>query len=199
MPRLQILRLPNDHTSYARPGAPTPYAYMADNDVALGRIVAALSRSKFWASTAVFVVEDDAQSGPDHVDSHRSELFTISPWARGGTFHRFTNTTDVIATIEEILTLGSLSHFDHHGRPLREIWRDTPDLRPYALLTPVTPLTDVNPAVGPGVRESRDFDLSREDRVPDEAGQRVLWKMLKGSAPYPGSRRAPVLELTRAR
>ncbi|MBI2797478.1 MAG: bifunctional YncE family protein/alkaline phosphatase family protein [Gemmatimonadetes bacterium] len=199
MPRLQVLRLPNDHTSYARPGAPTPYAYMADNDLALGRIVEALSKSRFWASTAVFVLEDDAQSGPDHVDSHRSVLLTISPWARGGTWHRFVNTTDVIATMEEILNLGSLSQFDHHGRPLREIWRDTPDLRPYALLTPVTPLTDVNPAAGPGVRESRGWDLSREDRVPDEAGQRVLWAMLKPGTPYPGSRRAPALEFTRAR
>jgi YVTN family beta-propeller protein len=199
MPRLQILRLPNDHTSYARAGKPTPFAYMADNDLALGRIVEALSKSPFWGSTVVFVLEDDAQSGPDHVDSHRSPLQTISPWAKGGTWHRFANTTDVLATIEEILGLGSLSQFDHHGRPLREIWRDTPDLRPYAALMPVTPLTDVNPAQGPGVRESRGFDLSREDAVPDEAGQRVLWMMLKGTVPYPGTRRISTQELARTR
>ena len=200
MPRLQILRLPNDHSMYARAGALSPLAYMADNDLALGRIVEALSRSPFWKSTAVFVLEDDAQSGPDHVDNHRSILLTISPWARGSTWHRFVNTTDVLATIEEILGLGALSQFDHHGRPLREIWRDAPDLRPYAALTPITPLTDRNPARGgPGERESRDFDLSREDAVPDEAGQRVLWKMFKGDRPYPGARRASTLELARAR
>ncbi len=199
MPRLQIVRLPNDHTSYARAGLPTPFAYMADNDLALGRMVEALSRSPFWTSTVVFVVEDDAQSGPDHVDSHRSVLQTISPWAKGGTWHRFANTTDVLATIEELLGLGSLSQFDHFGRPLREIWRDTPDLRPYATLMPITPLTDVSPAQGPGARESRNFDLSREDAVPDEAGQRVLWMMLKPGVPYPGSRRISTQELARAR
>ena len=199
MPRLQIVRLPNDHTAYARPGSPTPFAFMADNDLALGRIIEALSHSPFWASTAVFVLEDDAQSGADHVDSHRSLLQTISPWAKGGTWHRFANTTDVIATIEELLGLGSLSQFDHYGRPLREIWRDAPDLRPYTALVPITPLTDVNPAQGPGVRESRGFDLSREDAVPDEAGQRVLWQMLKGAAPWPGPRRISTQELARTR
>ena len=199
MPRLQILRLPNDHSMYARAGALSPLAYMADNDLALGRIIEALSTSPFWRSTAVFVLEDDAQSGPDHVDNHRSVLLTVSPWARGGAWHRFVNTTDVIATIEEILELGTLSQFDHHGRPLREIWRDAPDLRPYATLTPTTPLTDRNPMRGPGERESRGFDLSREDAVPDAAGQRVLWQMLKGNRPYPGARRADMLELARAR
>lgn len=199
MPRFQVVRLPNDHTTYARPGTPTPWAHMADNDLALGRMVEALSRSPFWGSTVVFVLEDDAQSGADHVDSHRSVLQTISPWAKGGTWHRFVNTTDVIATIEEILGLGSLSQFDHFGRPLREIWRDQPDLRPYAALVPATPLTDVNPPQGPGVRESRGFDLSREDAVPDEAGQRVLWQMLKPGVPYPGTRRASTQELARTR
>ncbi|MBI3790034.1 MAG: bifunctional YncE family protein/alkaline phosphatase family protein [Gemmatimonadetes bacterium] len=199
MPRFQIVRLPNDHTTYARAGTPTPFAHMADNDYALGRMIEALSRTKFWGSTAVFVLEDDAQSGADHVDSHRSILQTISPWAKGGTWHRFANTTDVIATIEELLWLGSLSQFDHFGRPLREIWRDTPDLRPYTALVPITPLTELNPVQGPGARESRGFDLSREDAVPDEAGQRVLWQMLKPGVPYPGTRRVSSQELARTR
>ena len=105
------------------PGCCTPRAYMADNDLALGRIVEALSHSQFWKHTAVFVLEDDAQAGPDHVDSHRSVMLAISPWARGGVLHRFVNTTDVLATIEEMLGLGAFSQFDHFGRPLREIWR----------------------------------------------------------------------------
>ncbi len=116
-----ILRLPNDHTAGGRVGAPTPRAYMADNDLALGRIVEALSHSEFWKNTAIFVLEDDAQNGPDHVDSHRSPLLVISPYSRGGLIHRFANTTDVIATMSELLGLGHLSQFDYYGRPLRGI------------------------------------------------------------------------------
>ena len=125
---------------------------MADNDLALGRMVEALSKSPFWKSTVVFVLEDDAQNGPDHVDSHRSPFFAISPWAADGVFHRFANTTDVLATIEEILGLGTLSQFDHFGRPLHEIWRNTPDLRPYVALTPAVSLDEVNP---PATRDAR--------------------------------------------
>ena len=89
LPALEIMRLPNDHTAGAAAGKPTPRAYMADNDLALGRIIEALSHSPFWRDTAVFVVEDDAQAGPDHVDSHRSVLLMISAWNRGGVVHRF--------------------------------------------------------------------------------------------------------------
>jgi hypothetical protein len=106
MPTLEIMHLPNDHTAGARAGRPTPKAYMADNDLALGRIVEALTRSPFWASTVMFILEDDAQDGPDHVDSHRSVLLVISPYSRTGVVRRFVNTTDVLATIEEILAWG---------------------------------------------------------------------------------------------
>src|ERR1700693_2589311 len=99
------MTLPNDHTSGASAGRPTPRAYMADNDLALGRIVEALSRSPFWKSTVVFVVRADAQNGRDHVDSHRAPFFVISPYNRPGTVHRFVNTTDALATIERILGL----------------------------------------------------------------------------------------------
>ncbi|HEX4684634.1 MAG TPA: alkaline phosphatase family protein, partial [Gemmatimonadaceae bacterium] len=116
MPALEIVRLPNDHTSGAAVGAPTPRAHFADNDLALGRMIEALSRSPFWKNTVVFVVEDDAQNGPDHVDGHRAPVFVISPWSRSGALHRFTNTTDVLRTIEEILGLESLSQFDYFGR-----------------------------------------------------------------------------------
>src|SRR3984893_2538326 len=111
LPALEFVRLPNDHTSGASGGSPTPRAYMADNDLALGRLIEALSKSPFWKSTVVFVLEDDAQSGPDHVDSHRSPLLVISAYNRGKVFHRFANTTDVVATIEDILGLGRMSQF----------------------------------------------------------------------------------------
>ena len=200
MPRLQILRLPNDHTSGARAGAPTPRAHVADNDLALGRIVDGLSKSPFWKNTVVFVLEDDAQNGPDHVDSHRSPLFVISPWTTGGVVHRFANTTDVLLTIEEILGLGSLSQFDHFGKPLHEIWRPKPDLRPYDALVPTVSLDEVNRANTREARESAQLDLRFEDIANEDLFNRVLWRTIKGTAmPYPGPRRIPLLEIARTR
>jgi DNA-binding beta-propeller fold protein YncE len=200
LPRLMIMRLPNDHTAGGSAGAPTPLAYMADNDLALGRVVEALSKTPFWRSTAVFVLEDDAQSGPDHVDSHRSVLLVISPWARGGVHHRFTNTTDVVATMEEILGLDALSKFDYYGRPLRDIWTTTPDLRPYAALTPSVPLTQRNPQSGADARDSRRLALDFEDIAEEDLFNRILWRMLKGTeATCPGVTRMSALEFKRGR
>ncbi len=187
MPALEVVRLPNDHTAGARAGAPTPRAYMADNDLALGRMVDALSHSPFWKSTVVFVLEDDAQNGPDHVDSHRSVLLVVSPYSSGGVVHRFVNTTDVIATIGEILHLGSLSQFDYYGRPLRGIFGDSADPTPYTALTPGVRLDERNPSGGVGARETELLDLSAEDRAEEDLFNRVLWREIKGAgSPYPG-------------
>ncbi len=200
MPRLQIMRLPNDHTSGARAGAPTPRAHVADNDLALGRIIEALSKSPFWKNTVVFVLEDDAQNGADHVDSHRSPLFVVSPYAAGRVIHRFANTTDVLLTIEEILGLGSLSQFDHFGRPLHEIWRKDPDLRPYTVIVPAVNLDEINPRNTREARESARLDLRFEDIADEELFNHILWRTIKGDAvPYPGTRRIPLLELARAK
>jgi hypothetical protein len=199
MPQFQIMRLPNDHTSGASAGKPTPQSHFADNDLALGRIVEALSKTKFWESTAIFVLEDDAQAGPDHVDSHRSMLLVISPWARSDVQHRFVNTTDVIATMESLLGLDALSPFDHYGRPLREIWRSAPDVRPYAALTPAVPLTNRNPMRGTGAIESKRLDLRYEDVANEDLFNRVLWRAIKGEAvPYPGSTRMSSAEIVRS-
>jgi hypothetical protein len=196
MPRLQILRLPNDHTSGAKAGAPTPRAFMADNDLALGRIVEALSASPFWQSTVVLVVEDDAQNGPDHVDSHRSLLFVVSPWSLPATVSRFVNTTDVLATIEEILDLEAMSQFDHYGRPLRDVWASAPDLRPYRAIAPAVPLDEHNPEKGPGAEASRALDLRAEDRADEAALNRILWETIKGlEAPYPAPVRMSLAEV----
>jgi DNA-binding beta-propeller fold protein YncE len=196
MPRLQVLRLPNDHTSGAKPGAPTPRAAMADNDLALGRIVEALSRSPFWTRTVVLVVEDDAQNGPDHVDSHRSLLFVVSPWSRKGTVRRFVNTTDVLATIEELLDLDALSQFDHHGRPLRDVWASAPDTSPYQAIVPSVALDEKNPEKGPGTEASRGLDLEAEDRADETALNRILWEAIKGpAAVYPTPVRMSLAEV----
>ena len=196
MPSLEIVYLPNDHTWGATARRPTPRAFMADNDLALGRIIEALSQSPFWKNTVVFVLEDDAQAGPDHVDSHRSPMLVISPYARAGTVHRFANTTDVLRTIEEILGLSAMSHFDYYGRPLREIWSSTPDLRPYKALTPAVMLDEINVARTSESRESEELNFEREDRANEDQFNRILWRTIKGpSVTYPGSRRISALEL----
>jgi len=199
LPALELVRLPNDHTWGAAAGRPTPHAYMADNDLALGKLIEALSKSPFWKNTVVFVLEDDAQDGPDHVDSHRSPMLVISAYNRGKVFHRFANTSDVVATIEDILGLGRMSQFDHYGRPLREIWETTPDLRPYTALTPAVPLTDVNPKKGAMAEASKKLTVKKEDTSDDDLFNRILWTTIKGDKPYPGTRRMSTLEAARSR
>ncbi|HVX39906.1 MAG TPA: bifunctional YncE family protein/alkaline phosphatase family protein [Gemmatimonadaceae bacterium] len=195
MPALEIIRLPNDHTSYQQAGRPTPFAAFADNDLALGRIVQAVSHSPYWKNTVIFVLEDDAQNGADHVDSHRSPLFVISAYNRPGAIHRFTNTTDVLRTIEEILGLASMSQFDYFGRPLRDIWASSADLTPYSAITPTQSLDDMNPRGTRGARASAKLDLDVEDEVNDDVGNRILWEAIKGpKAPYPGTTRMSARE-----
>jgi YVTN family beta-propeller protein len=196
MPALEIVRLPNDHTSGAMAGRPSPRAAFADNDLALGRMIEALSRSPFWKNTVVFVLEDDAQNGSDHVDAHRSPMFVISAYTRPGAIHRFTNTTDVLRTIEEILGLESMSQYDYFGRPLRDIWADAPDLRPYNALTPAVSLDEINPRGTREALESEKLDLRIEDAADEKLFNEILWRTIKGrGVPYPGVTRASAREL----
>jgi hypothetical protein len=199
MPALEILHLPNDHTSAGKPGLPSPPAAVADNDLALGRIVDALSHSPFWKNTVVFVVEDDAQAGPDHVDSHRSVLLVASAWNRAGVYHRFVNTTDVLATMEEILGLEPMSQFDRFGRPLREIWADHADTQPYTAITPTQSLTTLNVADNRDARASAAMDFTQADRIDDDELNHILWRAMKGNRPYPARKRVSMQELARAR
>ena len=189
MPALELVRLSNDHTAGAQRGRHTPRAYLADNDLALGRMVEALSRTPFWRNTVIFVVEDDAQNGPDHVDSHRAPFLAISAWSRPGPVHRWTNTTDVLATIEEALGLGRMSQFDTYARPLRDVWASTPDLRPYTALTPAISLDEQNTAANTtpaDARTSAHLVLDVEDAADEDTFNRVLWRTIKGAtAPYP--------------
>ena len=199
LPALEIMHLLGDHTQGARPGRPTPKACMADNDYALGRIVEAISNSSYWKDTVLFVLEDDAQDGPDHVDSHRSVLLVISAYNRGGATHRFVNTTDVISTIEEILHLEHLSKFDYYARPLREIFRNQPAMPAYQAIKPVQRFDEMNPEKGPDARASLELNLDRVDAADDSQFNRILWSVLKGPAPYPQPKRMSTLEVARAR
>jgi DNA-binding beta-propeller fold protein YncE len=185
MPQLEVLWLPMDHLAAGRPGKCTPRACMADNDLALGRIVQALSHSPYWKDTVIFVVEDDTQAGPDHTDSHRGPFYAMSAYNRPGTVHRFINTTDVIAAIEDILGMGRLSKFDYFSRSLSDIFATTADLTPYDPIVPTQDLNEKNPEKTAAARLSEGLDLSAPDRADDQLYNRILWLMLKGDAPMP--------------
>lgn len=188
MPMLEVLHLPNDHTAGGRAGFRTPRAFMADNDLALGRIVEALSHSPFWKDTVLFVLEDDSQAGPGHVDSHRSVFFSISAYNRPGVVHRFANTTDVVAAIEDILGLGRLSKYDYFSRSLADVFADTPDPAPYTALPSEMNLDEINASGTPAARMSQKLDFSAPDRVNDAIFNAILWSMIKGTQPAPGMR-----------
>ena len=185
MPQLEVMWLPMDHLAAGRPGKCTPRACMADNDLALGRIVQALSRSPYWKDTVIFVVEDDAQAGPDHTDSHRAPFYAISAYNRPGTAHRFINTTDVIAAIEDILGMGRLSKFDYFSRPLTDIFAPEPNLTPYDAIIPAQDLNEKNPQNTAAAHLSESLDLSAPDRADDQAYNRILWLMLKSDIQPP--------------
>jgi phosphoesterase family protein len=181
LPQLTVMHLPNDHTMGTRPGRPTPRAMVADNDAALGRLVETVSHSRFWPQTAVFVLEDDAQDGPDHVDAHRSTLFVISPYVKHGLVeHAHFSTVSVLKTIEQLLGLGSLTYFDDRAPSLLMDFDKQPVLDPFTARRPEVPLEEQNAANAPGARESARWDFSRPDAAPEQALNRVIWQSIKG-------------------
>jgi phospholipase C len=185
-PRLSIVYLPNDHTEGAKLGARTPRAMVADNDLALGRLVEVISHSRLWAHTAIFVLEDDAQDGPDHVDAHRSPLLVISPYTRHGTVeHAHFSTVSVLKTIEQILGLGSLTYFDDRAPSLLIDFQQRPMLDSYTSLQPQVKLDEMNPADGPGAKKSASWDFSHPDRAPEQELNRVIWQSVKGKDSEP--------------
>ena len=182
MPRLQIVRLPEDHTAGARLGDFTPRAMVADNDLAVGRLLEAVSTSRFWPQTAVFVVEDDAQSGPDHVDAHRTVALVAGPHVRRGAVDSTPYTTcSMLRTIELILGLEPMSQFDAAAQPMRASFQPTADTAPFRALSPQVDLEERNVAAGEAARLSAGFDLSREDLVDDRVFNRVIWETMRGA------------------
>src|SRR5207237_439787 len=171
---------PEDQATGASAKHRTPRAYRADNDLAIGRVVSAISHSRFWRDTAILILEDDAQNGPDHVDAHRSVLLAVSAYNRAGVIHGFVNTTDVLATIEQLLGLSSMSQFDHYGRPLSDVFAKKADLRPYELVVPNVDLNERNPAATPAAKASAELELDEADEADDDLLNRVLWMALKG-------------------
>lgn len=181
MPRLQIIRLPNDHTSGASPGKPTPIAHMADNDLAFGMLVEAVSKSKFWPKTAIFVVEDDAQNGPDHVDAHRTIAYAISPYSRRGSVDStLYSTASMLRTIELILGLKPMSQFDALAMPMFASFQKEPDLRPYTHIVPKVDREAKNTKLAWGAEQSLKMDFTKEDAADDILLNEIIWRNVRG-------------------
>ncbi len=184
MPALIFMRLGNDHTSGTTPGKIAPLAAFADNDYALGMIVEGVSRSKFWGSTAIFVLEDDAQNGPDHVDSHRSPAFLISPYTHSGAIDsNMYNTTSVLRTMELILHLRPMTHFDAGARPMISSFSQRALPAPYQAEKPRISLEERNPANSATAARSARLDFSQADLNDDDELNDILWRAIRGTDP----------------
>jgi YVTN family beta-propeller protein len=192
MPRLQIVRLPNDHTYGATLGKHTPTALVGDNDLALGRFVEAVSHSKFWRRTAIFVVEDDAQNGPDHVDAHRTVAFVISPYTKRGVVDStMYSTSSMLRTIELILGLRPMSQYDAAATPMFNSFHAKPDFRPYKPVPANVDLNERNTKFAWGSKLSKKMNFAKEDAADDLLLNEVIWRSIRGArSPMPAPVRA---------
>lgn len=194
LPNLMMMLLPNDHTTGTREGYPTPRATVADNDLALGRIVEAISQSKFWPETVIFVVEDDPQAGLDHVDGRRTAAFCISPYTkRGEVISTQYNQNSILRTIELILGLSPMSQFDLLATPMTDCFTDSPEFTPYTSLPNQIPLDEMNPKLSSltgsqlyFAQKSMEMPLDDIDQADEDLFNRIIWHSVKGyDTPYP--------------
>ncbi len=195
-PGLSILWLPNDHTSGTRFGSPTPEAQIADNDLAFGQIVDAVSRSSFWTNTCIFAVEDDPQDGWDHVSGYRTTAYVISAYTKRHTVVSTQyNQTSLVRTIELILGLPPMNQMDATATPMFDCFDDAPDFTPYNALTNNVPLDEMNldpaqvsdPQLRKDALVSAKLPLQKEDQCPEDLFNHILWRAGKGHTPYPVS------------
>jgi YVTN family beta-propeller protein len=194
-PNLTIICLPNDHTSGTSKDTPTPAACVADNDLAFGRIVDALSHSKFWKETVIFAIEDDPQAGWDHVSGYRTTAYCISPYTkRGAVVKTQYNTTSILRTIEQILGLPPMNQFDATATPMFDCFTNAPDFTPFVALPTNIPLDEMNPdpkkisasLLRKNALVSARLNFRKVDACPEDVLNRILWHAMKGSsAPYP--------------
>jgi hypothetical protein len=195
MPDLVILWLPNDHTSGTKSGSPTPEAQVADNDLAVGQVIEAVSHSSFWTNTCIFAIEDDPQNGWDHVSGYRTTAYVASPYTkRGRVIHTQYNQTSLLRTLELMLGLPPMNQMDATATPMFDCFSATPDFTPFDAVTNNVPLDTMNPQVklvsDPLLRQdalvSARLPLDQEDRCPEDLFNHILWRAAKGShTPYP--------------
>ena len=198
LPRLNTLRIINDHTEGLSKGRPTPFAHCADNDLAVGMFVDYLSKSPVWKESVVFVIEDDAQDGPDHVDAHRSTAYVAGGFVKRRTVdHTMYSTASMLHTIELILGMPPMSQYDAAAEPMWRCFSNQADLTPFDAKPLQTDINAVNTVENAWQRKSETFDFSGEDRIPDRAFTEVIWKAVKGeNAIVPMPRRAAFIRYT---
>jgi YVTN family beta-propeller protein len=182
LPQFQVVRIGNNHTQGTRPRALSPRAHVADNDLALGRLVEAVSNSKYWETTAIFVLEDDAQNGPDHVDAHRSIAFVASPYTkRAHVDSTMYTTSGMLRTIELILGIPPMSQYDAAATPMFNSFTNKADLTPFKHRPATYDLTERNAENAPGAQQSAAWDFSKEDTLPDIEFNEVIWMSVHGA------------------
>ncbi len=192
LPHLNTLRFGNDHTSGFSKGKPTPFAYLAENDLAVGMFVDYLSKSKVWNESVVFILEDDAQDGPDHIDAHRSTAYIAGGLVKRHLVdHTMYSTTSMLRTIELILGLPPMSQYDAAAPSMWRCFQSTPDETPYDTKPLQVDINQKNTAENAWQRKSETFDFTQEDRIPDREFTEVIWKAVKGAdAIVPAPKRA---------
>jgi YVTN family beta-propeller protein len=181
VPQFSTLRISNDHTSGQKKGKVSPQAAVADNDLAVGRIIEHLSHSAVWKESVVFILEDDAQNGPDHVDAHRSPAYVVGPYVKRNTaVHTMYSTSGFLRTMELILGLPPMSQYDAGAMPLFECFTSTPDYTPFTVKRPEINLDTRNVAINESSKRSEMFNFAKEDSAPDLDLNEVVWKSVKG-------------------
>jgi YVTN family beta-propeller protein len=199
VPRLNTLRFINDHTEGLRPNRPTPFAHVADNDLAVGMFIEYLSKSPIWKETAIFIVEDDAQNGPDHVDAHRTTAYVAGGFVkREYVDHTMYSTSSMLRTIELILGLQPMSQFDAAATPMWRSFTSTPNLTPFKARPANIDLNARNPNNRSALAlKSLSFDFTKEDAAPDLEFSEVIWKAVKGEhSVMPAPRRAAFVKVS---
>jgi YVTN family beta-propeller protein len=190
VPKFNTIRMGNDHTEGMRAGSPTPYAHVADNDLAVGMLIDHLSKSNIWKESVVFILEDDAQNGPDHVDAHRSPAYLVGPYVkRNFVDHTMYTTSGMLRTMELILGLPPMTQYDAAATPMWRSFTSKPDFTVFNHLPANINLSERNPKNNAGSAMallSEKYDWSKEDRVPDLVMNEILWQGIKGKpAPSP--------------
>jgi hypothetical protein len=197
LPAFQTIKLPNDHTEGTRKGRLTPKAYVAQNDLALGMIVERISRSPYSASSAIFVIEDDAQNGADHVDAHRTEALVISPYVkRNSVDSELYSTSSMVRTMGLILGLPPMSQFDAAATPMYSSFASAPDMTPFTVRPARISLDERNIAGAYGQERSEQMDFTSQDKIPDRELSEIVWRSVRGAAsPMPPPVRSAFVRL----